>query len=174
MVKKKVNKAGQIRSYVSAHPDAKPAQVAKALKMSVQYVYQVLHKTKSTGLPEVKDTVTRTPLAHMAELAYQQTSGHDRRHPITGKRLMQGSGYVATASGISGRGLADMVNHPAHYKAGGIETIDYIVDVLGTQGAIDYCHGNVLKYTGGRLMEDLKKAQWYLSRAIENENKNTR
>jgi hypothetical protein len=174
MVKKKVNKAGQIRSYVSAHPDAKPAQVAKALKMSVQYVYQVLHKTKSTGLPEVKDTVTRTPLAHMAELAYQQTSGRDRRHPITGKRLMQGSGYAATASGTSGRGLADMVNHPAHYKAGGIETIDYI-----EAKELSYHLGNVIKYVSradhkGQKLEDLKKAQWYLSRAIENENKNTR
>jgi transposase len=167
MVKKKVNKAGQIRSYVSAHPDAKPAQVAKALKMSVQYVYQVLHKTKSTGLPEVKDTVTRIPLAHMAELAYQQTSGRDRRHPITGKRLMQGADIVTTHH-------ADMVNHPAHYKAGGIETIDYI-----EAKKLGYHLGNVIKYVSradhkGQKLEDLKKAQWYLSRAIENENKNTR
>ena len=171
MVKKKVNKAGQIRSYVSAHPDAKPAQVAKALKMSVQYVYQVLHKTKSTGLPEVKDTVTQITPERMKELVY--TKGY-RRHPITGKALMQGSGYAATASGISGRGLADMVNHPAHYKAGGIETIDYI-----EAKELSYHLGNVIKYVSradhkGQKLEDLKKAQWYLSRAIENENKNTR
>ena len=44
----------------------------------------------------------------------------------------------------------DMVNHPPHY-AGKIETIDYIVDVLGEWEAISYCHGNVLKYTGKRL-----------------------
>jgi len=39
----------------------------------------------------------------------------------------------------------DMVNSPPHYNCGEIETIDYIVDVLGTRGAADYCHGNVLK-----------------------------
>ena len=45
----------------------------------------------------------------------------------------------------------DMVNSPAHYADGGIETIDYIVDVLGEWEAISYCHGNVIKYTGSRL-----------------------
>ena len=69
--------------------------------------------------------------------------------------------------------MTDNVNHPAHYTKGDIETIDYIVDVLGTQGAIDYFHGNVLKYTGGRLMnkgnciEDTQKAIWYSNKMIE-------
>ena len=69
--------------------------------------------------------------------------------------------------------MTDNVNHPPHYTKGDIETIDYIVDVLGTQGAIDYCHGNVLKYTGTRLrhkgntIEDAKKAAWYLNKMIE-------
>lgn len=156
---KKVNKAGKIRSYVSAHPDAKPAQIAKALNMSVQYVYQVLHKTKSTGLPEVKDTVTRTPFEHIAELAYQHTKGY-RRHPITGKALMQGADIVATHH-------TDPVNHPAHYTVGGVETIDFI-EAKG----LGYHLGNVIKYVTradhkGQKLEDLKKAQWYLNRAIE-------
>lgn len=38
----------------------------------------------------------------------------------------------------------DPVNHPSHYTHGEIETIDYIVDVLGVEGAIEYCHGNVI------------------------------
>jgi hypothetical protein len=68
----------------------------------------------------------------------------------------------------------DEVNHPAHYTAGNIETIDYIVDVLGLDGAIDYCHGNILKYLGSRLhtkyespVTDMKKAYWYLGKMIE-------
>ena len=67
----------------------------------------------------------------------------------------------------------DMVNSPPHYNCGEIETIDYIVDVLGTRGAADYCHGNVLKYLGSRLhrknnpVENSKKAQWYLTKMID-------
>lgn len=67
----------------------------------------------------------------------------------------------------------DMVNSPAHYADGGIETIDYIVDVLGEWDAISYCHGNIIKYTGSRLwkkgnpIEDAEKAIWYLKKMIE-------
>ena len=67
----------------------------------------------------------------------------------------------------------DMVNSPAHYADGSIETIDYIIDVLGEYEAISYCHGNLLKYTGSRLwmkgnpIEDAKKARWYLDKMIE-------
>ena len=65
------------------------------------------------------------------------------------------------------------VNKPAHYNAGEIETIDYIVDVLGKYEAISYCHGNLIKYTGSRLwtkgnpIQDAEKAQWYLNKMIE-------
>ena len=68
---------------------------------------------------------------------------------------------------------ADMVNSPAHYADGGIETIDYIIDVLGEWEAISYCQGNVIKYTGSRLfkkgnpIQDAEKAKWYLNKMIE-------
>jgi len=67
----------------------------------------------------------------------------------------------------------DNVNSPAHYTDGNIETIDYIVDVLGEYDAIHYCHGNVIKYTGSRLwskgnpIQDAKKAIWYLNKMVE-------
>ena len=69
--------------------------------------------------------------------------------------------------------LDDMVNSPPHYADSGIETIDYIVDVLGEYDAIHYCHGNVIKYTGSRLwskgnpIQDAKKAIWYLNKMVE-------
>jgi hypothetical protein len=69
--------------------------------------------------------------------------------------------------------LEDMVNSPSHYADSGIETIDYIVDVLGEWDAISYCHGNVIKYTGSRLfkkgnpIQDAKKAIWYLNKMVE-------
>lgn len=62
----------------------------------------------------------------------------------------------------------DVVNNPAHYTAGGIETIDFI-EAKG----LDYHLGNVVKYVSragkksADSLEDLKKAQWYLNRAIE-------
>jgi len=65
------------------------------------------------------------------------------------------------------------VDNPPHYNKGAIETIDYIVDVLGDYDAIHYCHGNVLKYTGSRLwekgkpIEDSRKAIWYLNKMVE-------
>jgi hypothetical protein len=68
---------------------------------------------------------------------------------------------------------ADPVNKPEHYNAGEIETIDYIVDVLGAYEAISYCHGNLIKYTGSRLwtkgnpIQDAEKAEWYLKKMIE-------
>ena len=66
----------------------------------------------------------------------------------------------------------DPVNSPQHYQ-GAIETIDYIVDVLGRHDAMNYCQGNVIKYTGMRLwskgnpIQDAKKAAWYLNKLIE-------
>jgi hypothetical protein len=63
--------------------------------------------------------------------------------------------------------ISDQVNHPPHYKAGGIETIDFI-----EAKDLGYHLGNVIKYVSradhkGNKLEDLKKAQWYLARAIE-------
>jgi hypothetical protein len=69
--------------------------------------------------------------------------------------------------------IENVIDHPPHYNSGNIETIDYIVDVLGVEGAVAYCHGNVLKYTGTRLfgkdkpVEDAKKAIWYLNKLTE-------
>lgn len=62
----------------------------------------------------------------------------------------------------------DMVNHPPHYKQGGIETIDVI-----EAWQLDFCLGNAVKYISragkkGDMVEDLEKAQWYLTRAIAN------
>lgn len=65
----------------------------------------------------------------------------------------------------------DNVNRPAHYTAGGIETIEFIKAKLSRQGFIDYCRGNVIKYVtrapmkGGK--EDLLKAIRYLEWAVE-------
>lgn len=64
--------------------------------------------------------------------------------------------------------VKDNVNSPSHYVTGGIETIDYI-----EAKSLNYNLGNVVKYVSrsdfkGRKLEDLKKAQWYLNREVNN------
>ena len=65
----------------------------------------------------------------------------------------------------------DSINHPQHYKVGGIETIDFI-----EAKKLGHHLGNVVKYVtryghkkGKRKnpLEDLEKARWYLDRFID-------
>jgi hypothetical protein len=66
--------------------------------------------------------------------------------------------------------MKDNIN-PSHYKQGKIEAIDALEAAMSTEQFEGYLKGNVLKYCwryenkGG--VEDLKKAQWYLSKLIE-------
>lgn len=66
--------------------------------------------------------------------------------------------------------MNDNIN-PSHYKAGGIETIEYMKAKMPAAEFRGYLLGNVLKYTSRAHLkngiEDLKKAQWYLNRLIE-------
>lgn len=63
--------------------------------------------------------------------------------------------------------MADAIN-PTHYQQGNIEVIDFILDQH-----MDYLEGNIIKYVSRYKfkngLEDLKKAQWYLTKLIEEE-----
>lgn len=61
---------------------------------------------------------------------------------------------------------SDQVNHPAHYQGSSMEVIDIIEDF-----DLDFCLGNAVKYIlraskKGYWEQDLKKAIWYLERAV--------
>lgn len=62
----------------------------------------------------------------------------------------------------------DKINNPAHYTAGGIETLDYIKAKVKDYPS--YVAGNILKYVSRyehkNGIEDLKKAQFYLNDLI--------
>ena len=64
----------------------------------------------------------------------------------------------------------DMVNSPPHYNKAGIECIDAIAAATG-DGYEHYLQGNIIKYLWRYRYkngtEDLKKAQWYLAKLIE-------
>lgn len=62
----------------------------------------------------------------------------------------------------------DAVNHPAHY--GGEQNPYEAIKVIEAWG-LGFCLGNTVKYISragkkGDVLEDLKKAKWYLDREI--------
>ena len=68
--------------------------------------------------------------------------------------------------------LNDNVNHPSHYTQGGIECIDALAAATkGLEGIEAVCTANCIKYLWRwkykNMTEDLKKAQWYLNRLIQ-------
>lgn len=69
--------------------------------------------------------------------------------------------------------IHDPVNHPAHYTDGKYETINYI-----EQEGFGFHLGNAVKYISRagkkdpeKKIEDLKKAVWYINRAMESNDK---
>jgi hypothetical protein len=138
---KRETKASKIMKYIASHPRAKAKDVAKTLKVSVNSVYQTTYLAKKgSNLPSTTAPNARKSLALF--------SGSPKKE----KLIM----------------THDNVNHPAHYKTGGIETIDFI-----EAKSLSYNLGNVVKYITradykGNKIEDLKKAQWYLNREVNN------
>ena len=64
----------------------------------------------------------------------------------------------------------DMVNNPPHYNKYGVECIEAIQSATG-EGYEYYLQGNIIKYLWRYRykngVQDLEKAQWYLTRLIE-------
>lgn len=138
---KKSNKALQIRNYMNLHPTADTKKICSVLKVKPAYVYAIRNKMKSAA---ENDNSTESVLKDFAEQVREM-------------------GVVVVEES-----KPDPVNHPPHYKTGGIETIDFI-----EAKDLGYHLGNVIKYVTrakhkGNELEDLKKAQWYLERAIMN------
>jgi hypothetical protein len=61
----------------------------------------------------------------------------------------------------------EKVNSPLHYNIGKIEVADFIADQK-----MDFFEGNIIKYVSRHKykegIEDLKKAEWYLTKLIKN------
>ncbi len=64
----------------------------------------------------------------------------------------------------------DNKTNPDHYVT------DTGAEVIDITECLDFCRGNVVKYVcragrkaGEEALDDLKKAKWYLDRAINNE-----
>ena len=68
--------------------------------------------------------------------------------------------------------MSDPVNSPAHYQFGAFEAFDVEMHIVANYAPREAaCVFNTLKYVArapkkGKLVEDLKKARWYLDKAI--------
>jgi len=146
----KMNKSLKIRKYALRHPNASFAQIAEACGTNTKYVYQVMYNARRAANAVAKSLPVRGKGDE-----YEQKGGE----------------WKVVAQYTSDKSIKqaepDMVNHPPHYTAGGIETIDFI-----EAKKLGYNLGNVVKYITradhkGDRLENLKKAQWYLNRELK-------
>jgi IS30 family transposase len=145
-MRKKLSKTTKVLRYIKQNPNAKAKEVADAVGVSLSGVYQIVHLSKKKA--------GRLPMTALTPRA----AAHKKP---AGMKVI-----AVSTSNKSIHNKADMVNHPPHYKAGGIETIDFI-----EAKNLGYNLGNVVKYVSradlkGNKLEDLQKAKWYLDRAI--------
>jgi len=125
-------------------------------------VLQYIQKNPNAKAKEVAKA-TRVPVSGVYQTVYLQ------KKKVDNKSVYQKPSTLAHNAVASMTLFADdKVNSPSHYKVGGIETIDFI-EAKG----LDYHLGNVVKYISRAeykddKLENLKKAQWYLNRAVEN------
>jgi hypothetical protein len=141
-------KSQKLNNYLVENPDAKASAVAKLFKVSVQSVYQRKANLKSAA----------------AKGNWKLASVSTSKKSIFQKPSTLAPNTVASMALFAD----DKVNSPSHYKVGGIETIDFI-----EAKQLGYHLGNVIKYISRAdhkddKLENLKKAQWYLNRAIAN------
>jgi hypothetical protein len=145
MTKKPAQKPSQaqsLRDYFTKYPNKTTSEVAKAMGVS----YQIAYMAKST----------------MEKKAAELAETIRNRFPEPAPKVT----IVEEMPVTMHESEADSVNHPAHYKVGGIETIDFI-----EAKKLNYNMGNALKYIAradykGNRKQDLEKAIWYLQREL--------
>lgn len=161
MVKK--SNATKIREFMERYPEIKPAAVAERFNVNVQYVYVLRSQAKK----QAKANTFVTPVVTMPVVDTQEMAEVSaEKLKSLADAIKELDAWTEDTQKELDKKEADMVNHPPHYTAGGMETINFI-EAKG----LDYHLGNVVKYitrAGKKAdeMEDLKKARWYLERAI--------
>lgn len=153
----KLTTAERIRRYMETHPKLAPREIAQELGVSVKYIHVLRSKdkkAKALGLP-----IRRVKRNYTKRITLISKS------PTPDTVLAPKPENTLTITMIEPS--HDSVNHPAHYKVGGIETIDFI-----EAKKLGYNLGNVIKYITradhkGNRKQDLAKAMWYLKREIE-------
>lgn len=163
---KKLSKTAQINAYITSNPTAPSSEVAKKFGVKSGYVSSLKWALKkkgvdipATGKSKFFTTVMTSNASILKHIAPDIPVYEDSVEFVTPNRLAEIQIEMLEPT-------ADPVNHPAHYKAGGIETIDFI-----EAKKLGYNLGNVVKYITradlkGNRKQDLEKALWYLKREI--------
>jgi hypothetical protein len=146
--------------------------LAEQFKCTDKYVYMLIGQArKMTG-------ITKTPSKGGVQLSNRRLRMRDTSMelPITMEEPkfgdVVGDLELINMGGGQARWVrkeepkAEMVNSPAHYTVGGIETIDYIQAKLTPDEFRGYLKGNVIKYTSRAQYkeypeEDIDKMVWY-------------
>ena len=153
MKAKKINKIEIVRNLLSANPKIKTSEVMEKLKTSKTYTYVLMSKARR---------LNKEQSAPRGKLLYRLTG----TQAVMAQKMGIPIDDYARAQGEVVGIAPDPVNHPKHYTAGGIETIDFI-----EAKKLGYNLGTVVKYITraghkGNHLEDSRKAQWYLTREI--------
>ena len=167
---RKLKKTEQVRRLLQANPKTKTEDVCRKLGIAKSYAYVLMSKARKDLADEVSqryEKIRQNVAQGNAKIRMQ--SARQFNNLPEGMTAAEVEEIVADVSQAIAQ--HDAVNHPAHYTAGGIETIDFI-EAKG----LGYHLGNVVKYITradhkGDRLENLKKAQWYLNREIEKSGK---
>ena len=154
---KKLSKVQKIRNYIKDHPEAKPRAIAEALGTTIQYVYSAMHQARK----KLKASATPDPLVKVQGVMM----GKDDKTNLTDEQMSR-LVFNATKPKVRMQRSIDDVNHPPHYKIGGIETIDVIEAKLTPEEFRGYLKGNVVKYLTrigykDDAGKDVDKKVWY-------------
>jgi transposase len=166
---KKQNKTQRIKALLSSRPELTAKEIAEKLGVSANLVHQVNWQRRKNS--EFVDKVfTKARLKKPARIMEEVTEMKrvlDELDKIKDKpkKVFVQPDHLDKAIALI-KTQTDNVNHPPHYRTGGIETIDFI-----EAKDLNYRLGNVVKYITraekkGNPIEDLKKARWYLDREI--------
>lgn len=150
---KKETNVSKVLAYQKDHPTATAKEIAEATGVKLQSIYVIQSVARNKARMK---TAEKQKANHKAKVLKVLTE----MKPLSNNTL------TVSPSVESMLKVVDNVNHPAHYKVGGIETIDFI-----EAKELGYNLGNVIKYITradhkGHAYEDLCKARWYLNREI--------
>jgi hypothetical protein len=154
---KKLSKTQKIRNYMKDHPEAKAKAIAEAIGTKINYVYTVMHQERK----KLKASATPDSLVKVQGVIM----GKDDKSNLTDEQMSR-LVFNATKPKIRMQRSIDDVNHPPHYKIGGIETIDVIEAKLTPEEFRGYLKGNVVKYLTrigykDDAGKDVDKMVWY-------------